>query len=366
MMPAFIPGLRLSEEFFGDIVRPILDISFPGLAYAAGLIDSGSEVLGFDDAVSVDHGWGPRLTLFLSEENHRNLAGQIKDILANQLPGEFSGYPTNFTEPDPEDGGTQLLQPIKQGPVNHLVSVRTIGGFFMEYLGFDLQQPLEPGDWLTFSEQRLCTLTRGAVFHDGLGLNAVRSRFIYYPDDVWLYLLAAAWRRIGQEEHLMGRAGMVGDEVGSALIAARLVGDIMRLCFLMEKTYAPYAKWFGSAFKRLACASSLWPVFQGVLHSKTWQAREDYLVQAYEFIAVRHNALKVTASLPEKAAFFFGRPFRVIAQHGFAEALLKEIQDPQVKQIAQLPLVGSLDLFSDNVDLVADPSWRSKLRQLFD
>ncbi len=38
---------------------------------------------------------------------------------------------------------------------------------------------------------------------------------------------------------------MIGDEVGSALIGSRLVRDIMRLCFLMEQTYAPYAKWFG-------------------------------------------------------------------------------------------------------------------------
>jgi hypothetical protein len=34
------------------------------------------------------------------------------------------------------------------------------------------------------------------------------------------------WNRIGQEEHLMGRADR-GDEIGSAIIAARLVRDLM-------------------------------------------------------------------------------------------------------------------------------------------
>jgi hypothetical protein len=164
----------------------------------------------------------------------------------------------------------------------------------------------------------------------------------------------------------MGRAGMVDDEVGSALIGARLVRDVMRLCFLMEKTYAPYPKWFGSAFKQLSCAKTLWPVFQGVLRSEAWQARESYLVQAYEYIAAWHNALKLTEPLPEKVTFFYGRPFRVIAQHGFTEALLKRIQDPDVKRIAERSLIGSIDLFSDNVDLVSDPSWRKELRQLID
>jgi hypothetical protein len=366
MKTAFIPGLRLSQEFYRGLVHPILDRCFPGLVHAAGLIDGGSEVLGFDDKTSMDHDWGPRLMLFLSEEDMQRYARQIKHTLANQLPHEFNGYPTNFSSPDPDDNGTQLLKPIIQGPVNHGVAVQTVGGFFHDYLGFDIQQPLEPADWMTFSEQRLLTITSGAVFHDGLGLEAARSCFSYYPQDVWLYLLAAGWRRIGQEEHLMGRAGMVGDEVGSVLIAARLVRDIMRLCFLMEKTYAPYPKWFGSAFRKLNCAGTLWPVFQGVLRSDTWQDRERYLVQAYEYIAARHNTLKLTGPMPEKAISFYGRPFRVIAQHGFAEALLKEIQDPEVKRIAQRPLIGSLDLFSDNVDLLSDPSWRTKLCQIYE
>ena len=366
MKATFIPGLKLSEEFYREIVRPILDSSFPGLAHAAGLIDGGSEVLGLDDETSMDHNWGPRVMLFLSEEDYRNYSEQIKQLLANQIPFEFKGYPTNFTTPTLENGGAQVLKPIARGPVNHRVSIQTVYRFFTDYLGFDLGQPLVPADWLTFSEQRLLTITRGSVFHDGLGLNAMRSRFNYYPLDVWLYLLAAAWTRIGQEEHLTGRAGMVGDEVGSALIAARLVRDGMRLCFLMEKTYVPYPKWFGSAFKQLNCAGTLWPVFQGVLRSETWQDRESFLVQAYEYIAVRHNELKLTEPLPEKVTFFYGRPFRVIAQLGFAEALLKQIQDTEVKRIAQRPVIGSIDLFSDNVDLLSDPSWRMKLRQIYE
>jgi hypothetical protein len=365
MTAAFIPGLKLSQEFYAEIIRPILDGSFPGVAHAAGLIGEGSEVLGFDDETSVDHNWGPRLMLFLFDEDHPLYSERIKHVLSEQLPCEFRGYPTNFSAPHPGIDVSPVLQPVQGGPVNHHVSVQTVGGFIIATLGFDIRQPLEPADWLSFSEQHLCTLTRGAVFHDEVGLNAARSRFTYYPRDIWLYLLAAGWNRIGQEEHLMGRAGMAGDELGSALIGARLVRDVMRLCFLMEKTYAPYAKWFGSAFKRLACARELWPILLGACHAETWQMRENYLVQAYEGIAACHNALGLTEPMPEKVKRFHGRPFRVIAQHGFAAALLGKIEDPQVRRIAERPLVGSVDLFSDNVDLVSDPSWHAQLRRLY-
>jgi hypothetical protein len=249
--------------------------------------------------------------------------------------------------------------------VNHRVKTLTVRGFLVDYLGFDVELPLEPADWLTFPEQKLRSLAATAVYHDEIGLQAVLARFAYYPHDVWLYLLAAGWARIGQEEHLMGRAGMVGDEVGSALIGARLVRDVMRLCFLMERTYAPYPKWFGSAFKRLACAERLRPILQAALAAEEWPTRGRYLAQAYEVIAAMHNALRLTESLPEQAMPFFGRPFQVMALHGFAGALLRQIRDPAVKRIAGRPPIGGLDQFSDSTDLISNPYWRPMVRRLY-
>jgi hypothetical protein len=105
------------------------------------------------------------------------------------------------------------------------------------------------------------TATAGKVFHDGLGeLTAARARLAYYPQAVWLYLLAAQWTRIGQEEAFMGRCGDAGDDLGSAIVAARLVRDLIRLCLLMERTYAPYIKWLGTAFGRLRSGQDVAPV----------------------------------------------------------------------------------------------------------
>ncbi len=349
----FQPGAKLCEQFYWRSVRPILDTRFPALAHAAALLDSGSEVLGFDDAMSTDHDWGPRVMLFLNQDDHQRHAQAIQAALAQQLPEEFEGYATRFAEPEPG------------GPLNLRVPCQTFRGFIAGYLNFDIEQPLEPADWLTFSEQPLLTLTTGPVFYDAVGLNDARAPFNYYPQDVWLYLLAAGWSRVAQEDHLMGRAGFAGDELGSALIGARLVRDVMRLCFLMERTYAPYPKWFGSAFRRLAVAPSLTPLLTGAVQATTWQEREGYLVPAYEILAARHNALGLTEPMPEKAASFFSRPFQVVALNGFVEALLRKVQDPRVQAIARLPLIGSLDLFSDNTDLHSNPLWRTRLRDLF-
>jgi hypothetical protein len=365
-MPEFVKGLELSRLFFEEAVRPALAAEFPRLRYAAALIGTGSEVLGFDTEMSADHGWGPRVDLFLEADDYEAARDAIHEVLRHRLPHRFRGYPTSFTEPDPADNGTQHLETRDGGPVNHKVELMTTRGFFLNYLAFDLGAEIEPADWLTFPEQKLRTVGSGGVFHDEIGLEKIRRKFAYYPRDVWLYLLASAWARVGQEEHLMGRAGLVGDELGSALIGARLVRDLMRLCFLMEKTYAPYPKWFGTAFNLLPCAGELSPHLSGALAATTWQERERHLAAAYRVVAAMHNRLGVTEPLPTEPRDFFGRPFRVIELHGFAARITEKIKDERVRRIAARRPIGSIDQFSDSTDLVSHAAWRATLRKLYE
>ena len=367
MMPDFIPGLRLGRLFYHEAVQPILRKIFPDLPFSAAIIGSGSEVLGFDTEMSTDHHWGPRLMLFLTEDDHQRSRQEIDEVLRRELPVRFHGYSTSFSAPNPADNNVQLLQEIDQGPVNHRVEILTIRRFFLDYLKFDLKQRIEPADWLTFPEQKLRTIIAGEIYHDGIGLQPVRDRFSYYPHDVWLYLLAAGWNRISQEEHLMGRAGMVGDEIGSAIIGSRLVRDAMRLCFLMERQYAPYPKWFGKAFLVLSCAEDLSPIMKSVLTAETWPEREEHLVAIYEYLAEMHNRLGITDPLSTKVTKFFGRPFQVIhADDRFAGAIRARIKDPIVKRLAESKLIGSIDQFSDSTDILSDPQWRLTLRRLYE
>lgn len=366
-MPNFISGLELSRLFYFEAVKPILDADFSGLLYSAALIGDGSEVLGFDTEMSTDHDWGTRLMVFIGEDDFAERRDVIDGILRRKLPYKFLGYSINFGLPDSKDNDTQLVEEIESGKVNHRVEILTIRGFFLDYFNFDLRSTIQPADWLTFPEQKLRAITSGAIYHDETGLRETLQRFDYYPNDVWFYLLASGWNRIGQEEHLMGRAGNTGDEIGSAIIVSRLVRDLMRLCFLMEKQYAPYPKWFGKAFSKLKCAAELSPVFKKVLSAETWQEREQFLAMAYEYVAEIHNRLEITKPLPAKADKFFTRPFLVIHLHAnFAAEICNLITDPIVKRIVEKTLIGSLDQISDNTDILSDPQWRGILRKLYE
>lgn len=366
---ADVAGLELARRFYVSVVEPIIRSAWPDLAYSAALLGPGSEVLGFDDAMSRDHHWGPRVQLFLTPVAVAEKAVAIEDHLSRSLPYTFMGYSTNFSPPDPLDNGTQLLADIDTGPIRHRIEIASIEDFLIRYIGVSSLDSLAPHDWLTLPEQKLRSLVSGGVFHDGLpagdNVAELRRRLSYYPRDVWLFQMAAVWQRIGQEEHLAGRAGYAGDEVGSAVIASRLARDIMRLCFLIERTYAPYAKWLGTAFRRLGCGPRLYPLLKQVVTAKDWRAREAPLVCAYEEVATMHNALGVTRAMPQRARRFFGRPFSVIAIEGFAGALLDAIGPSFMTDVMRRSPIGGIDQISDNTDVLEDPAFRPILRALY-
>jgi hypothetical protein len=361
----FVPGLTLAERFYREAIRPILDASFPGLPHSAALIGCGSEVLGFDTAVSTDHHWGPRAMLLLAEDDHARHADAVHEALRQSLPVSFLGWPTGFGPPD--EIGVRKLAVATSGPVDHMVTVETIGGFLGGYLATDVEHPLTPVDWLMIPSQLLRSITGGGVFHDDLGVATMLARFAWYPHDVWLYLLSAAWMRIGEEEHLVGRAGQVGDELGAAVIGARLVRDVMRLCFLMERDHAPYPKWYGTAFARLEVAGTLRPVLERVVHAAHWIERDRALSEAYAVLASRHNALGLTAPLPVEPEPFdrrpgdlcerqrtssHDRPFSVIRGDRFAAALRDRIVDPDVLALPRW--LGGVDQWSDSTVLLSE------------
>jgi hypothetical protein len=231
-------------------------------------------------------------------------------------------------------------------------------------LGSDLTQPLLAADWLTLPSHALGAFVAGEVFQDDLGeLTAQRARFAWYPHDIWLYLLASGWQRIGQEEHLMPRAGLIGDELGSALIGSRLVRDIMHLCFLLEKQYAPYPKWFGTAFQRLHCAKELHPLLWQAQQASTWSNRAEILARAYEVMARKQNDLGLCQTLPSTVSPFYDRPFPVIHGELFAQALVEQITNPEVQHLAQQRLIGNLTQWCDNIEM--EGVNRAKLRQIY-
>ncbi len=333
-----MPGIELSRRFYQEVVRPVLVAEFPELSYTAGLIGPGSEVLGLDTERSTDHDWGPRLLIFLGDDQ-AGRAEAIKEAVGDRLPETFRGYPTIFPE------GT------------HRVVVSGVGDWFRWRLGFDPRRRLEIPDWLAAPTQVLAEVTGGAIFHDGLGdLGRIRDQLAWYPDDVWRYVLACQWQRIGQEEPFPGRCAQVGDDLGSVIIAARLARDVVRLCLLMARRYPPYAKWLGSAFARLPIAATVGPRLTDALAARDYPERERRLNAAYVEVARGHNKLGLTEPLDPEPIQFWDRPFFVPGGERFAEALRASITDPRLRR---LPPIGAVDHFIDSTDAINEYQLRA-------
>jgi hypothetical protein len=348
---SFIKGLQLSEFLYSQFVAPILAAEYPRLVYAAALLGQGSDALGFDTPQSMDHDWGPRLMLFLPEADFAGNEAALRRLLASRLPLFVQEYPIDMAV---VNGDTLNGRTDPPDPSHHAVQILTVRGYFHQQLGVNPLAKWTPAQWRAWPQQILRSLTSGQVFHDGLGdLTAVRQKLHYYPHDLWLYLMAAQWRRIDQEEPFMGRCGQVGDDLGSRLVAARLVRDIMHLCFLQERRYAPYIKWFGTAFQQLAGAAELVPLLTAVLQAATWPEREQGLTAVYQSIARRHNALAITAPVAPELSSFHQRPFQVLHSGRFVEALRQAITDTAVLALPEH--LGGIDQFVDSTDVLSYP-----------
>jgi Domain of unknown function (DUF4037) len=308
----FLPGTELGRAFYQEAVSPRL----AGVRHSAARLGSGSDVLGYDTARSTDHDWGARVAVLVAEGEPRPLDG---------VPAEFRGWPTEAI-------------------------VVGIGTFLTWLLGFDPRAGISTRDWLVTPQQSLASVTAGAVYHDGLGeLGPVRQALAWYPRDLWLWQLAGQWRRIAQEEHLPGRAAEVGDDLGRRVLAARLARDVMRLCFLLERRYAPYSKWLGTAFGRLDSAGAVGPLLSAALTEDRWPAAEAALVAAYEQVAIRHNRLGLTEALDPTPRRFHDRPFLVLDADRFVAACLAAMTDRALA--AQQP-IGAVDQFVDSTDVL--------------
>ncbi|GLX70668.1 DUF4037 domain-containing protein [Paenibacillus glycanilyticus] len=332
---SFVKGIELCRRFHMEIIEPFMMDQYPLLSYSSALMGPGSEVLGYDTEMSTDHDWVPRVYLFLNHSDF-GYSDQIQSTLRERAPERFYGFPVDIEK----------------------TVITTVPMFIESYLAVNQDAQLELVDWLTFPSQSLLEITRGEVYRDDHGqLSALRKQFEYYPSDIWLYLMGSCWQRIGQEEHLMLRSGYIGDELGSAIIASRLVRDIINLCFLMERQYAPYPKWLGTAFNNLNCSNSLMPHLWTAQTAATWREREHALNQAYTHLSRMHNALGITEEIPEGVTSFFDRPFKVMNGEAIASLIANQIVDPDIQRLSKKRLIGNIDLITDNTDFRKMSRW---------
>jgi hypothetical protein len=337
----FVPGRELSAAFHAEVVGPLLG----DLPHSAALLGYGSDVLGFDTPVSTDHGWGPRMLVFAPTP----LVERVRGRVDAGLPQTFRGWPVRY--------GWDAV------PVRHHVEVAELGAWLRGHLGFDPRDGVTTADWLATPQQALLEVTAGAVHvdHDG-GLRRAREALTRFPPPVHRWLLGCQWTRIAQEEAFVGRTAQVGDELGSRLLAARLVRELMRVAFLLAERYWPYPKWFGTAFARLPLARELGPALDRVLAADGFPAREAALVDAYGVVARAHNATGFTEPVDPAVRGFHGRGFAVLDAGRFAAACHREVSDPWLRG---LPPIGSVDQLVDSTDALSSGGAFRRLRAVY-
>lgn len=359
-----VRGLELSRRFWQEAVEPIARRLLPDIPLAAGLLGRGSEVLGFDDDTSTDHGWGPRLQLFMPEDLAEECNATLHDALAHNLPRHFLGYPTSFLI---GDDGSPMLDAASHGPIQHRVEITTVRSFFVEYLRWDPATPPDARTWLSTSPQALRSVSpaAGAVFVDEVGaLTRAREALVWYPDDVWRYLLAVEWERLAEEEPFMARTAQVGDELGSRVIAARLVQTLMQIAFLLEQQYAPYSKWFGTAFQRLPLAAALTTDIATALSSDDWRTREAALLRVGSALITAQNALCLAEPIDPTPRRFHTRDIHVLDAARVRDALLAAITDPWLRALP--PRLGSLRQLTRSDDIMEARRVWARLARVYD
>jgi hypothetical protein len=338
---SFIPGTELCGAFYEEAVHPLLS----GRLHSAALLGWGSDVLGYDTERSTDHGWGPRLLVIVDRADVEAVSGLLDD----KLPELFRGWPVRF-------GWDNV-------PARHHVTVTTLRTWIVDWLGVDATRGMSSVDWLVVPQQRLLGVVAGAVYADESGaLTQLRNTLSWYPDQVWRWLLACQWRRLAQEEAFVARTAEVGDELGSAISAARLVRDVMRLAMLLESTYAPYQKWLGTAFNRLKHTDGLPGYLADVLKSRDIRSREGALAEVYVILGNRHNNTGLTEPLDPAVRDYFQRPARVLMADRFTDACLATVSDPILRRV---PLFGSIDQAVDSTDVLQTPERYRRLATLY-
>lgn len=360
-MGKFIKGLALCSGFFHEEAEPILKKYYPELRYSAALIGYGSDVLGYDDPVSMDHMWGPRFYLFIQEKDLA-IKNDLLESFARNLPYTYKGYSVNFTEPDPNDNGVRHPQLIQKGNVNPLIWIQTFDSYLVEQLGESDLEHIQPIQWLAFSEHRLLSLVSGTFFADDLHLRSRLEAIRYYPDEVKLYLIASNWDIIASEQAFIRRCGDCGDDIGSRIICGRIAERLMRLCFLYKDTYAPYSKWFGTAFARLEIDGTIKELLHQALSTENLSERERCIVLAQKAVADIHNCCGLTDYVEIGVEKYFGRDIQVIFADRISEAVSEKLKGTVFDGV---PLIGSLSQIGGLSEFSDDLKYRDKIKKLY-
>ena len=260
-------GLELAERYYFAYGRPMLEEKFPDLVgkVAAGLVGQGSECLGFDDAFSMDHDYGPSFCLWLTKEDYEKYGCRLSEEY-DRLPSEFEGLKGRIVSA----GG--------QGRVG----VHMISDFYYGLIGME-KAPDSLMEWMEIPESRLGLAVNGKVFEDPLGeFSAIREKLLsFYPEDVRLKKIAARAAVMAQSGQYNYARAMKRGEYVAAL--SEFIKTTISMVYLLNRKYTPFYKWMHRGMKDLPILSEIGDILNLLVEmgsqASAWEGTktEDYL-----------------------------------------------------------------------------------------
>lgn len=256
-------GLELSEQYYYEVVKPMLTERFPALnnRYAAGLVGEGSQCLGYDDEISRDHEWGASVCIWLERKDYEVFAQEVHNALMS-LPREYKGYPVSFV-------------PGRNG-------VLEIGAFYQKYLAIP-EAPKTIGQWLNVPAHHLATASNGKVFEDPLGtFSAIRKELLLgYPEDIRKKRLASSLMKVAQSgQYNYPRIMSRGDKIAASLTENEFITEAIQVVYLLNNRYTPFYKWMAHGMQDLPILGKA--VYEKLSQISAYpnpnQAEEDYYV----------------------------------------------------------------------------------------
>ena len=236
-------GLELCRLYYEEVGAPALKARFPELMSraAVGLAGQGSDCLGFDDAYSRDHDFGPGFLVWLTDGDYAECGAALQRAY-DELPREFRGFTRR-----PTHTGAQR------------VGVMRTTDFYNYYIGCTVPESLMK--WVRIQEHFLATCTSGEVFEDGLGeFTSIRNALLpCYPEDVRRKKLAARAATMAQSgQYNYFRMTRRGDVFGARLALAEFLNASLSMLYLLNFRYEPFYKWqFAGAEGLVAMADAL-------------------------------------------------------------------------------------------------------------
>ncbi len=231
-------GLDMARAYYEQFGRPMLEEQFADVIgrIAVGLAGEGSECLGFDDEISLDHDFDAGFCLWITAEDERRFGFRLERAYA-KLPDEFMGIRRG------------RLSPV--GGNRHGVIV--IEDFYTRFLG----APTAPDSvkrWLYIPTPSLAAASSGEVFRDDLGVfSAVREVLLTgYPEDIRRKKLAAHTVFMAQAgQYNYARCLSRGEQGAAQLAVFEFVRHAISAVYLLNNRYEPFYKWAYRGMKQL-------------------------------------------------------------------------------------------------------------------